>query len=275
MLASCTRKSTNPQRSRRHYPQVCTTWRVAPGRHRAEERKIGAVRSVSKPMKLGKRNILDGKKTFRADRRIAELVPCTQQRPAPHMDGEEGMNVELRFEKKFARLKTQNASVSVVDESVSQATTASTVSVRVSTVTILITIALDIAAMSRAEVGRAIAAFTLRSITHITCTILRATSVGWAMVLGAWLRTPLGHGSRGRASVFSLQCYVASRRSLSDHHLWIFGSLARQNSPLSMYFMIIRYFLCSSGLRYYIGLHQTCCSPDVLFVSRQHPARDF
>lgn len=104
---SYTGKSINPLRSESHYPQLPPTQRAALGHHPAKEKKTGEVRFGSKPTKLGKTNMLDGKKTSKADHPASMRVAyAPQQSSTSNMDHGEETSASPRFEKNFARSKT-------------------------------------------------------------------------------------------------------------------------------------------------------------------------
>ena len=150
-----TSKSRDPHPSEHHHSQPQTTYRALLGRHQTGERRVGEVLSGSKPIKPGKRNMLDVLKTLKIEREVAEMVVSAHQSSAAHVNNQEEVIVKLQSAKRFARWKTQSASVSVVDESVNQAMTALTASVtvtaaRVPDSIVMGTSILNIAVMSRA-----------------------------------------------------------------------------------------------------------------------------
>jgi hypothetical protein len=134
-------------------------------------------------MKLGKRNIFDGKKTSKVDRPPAEVVAYGLQSLTTHTNSKDEKTVKPRSGKSSARWKTRNVSVFAVDESAKPAMTASTASVRATEVMapdciVMVTTALDIEATIREGVGRMIRGLARRSTTHIMCTTRNLISAG-------------------------------------------------------------------------------------------------
>jgi len=73
MRESYTRRSINYLKFKYHH-QPRTPPRSTPGRHPANEKEIGLVRSESKPTKAGRRSTTAGNKTFRIDHPAAKVA---------------------------------------------------------------------------------------------------------------------------------------------------------------------------------------------------------
>lgn len=190
-LGSYTGKITNHRQSECHYPQSHTTQTAVPGHHLAEGRKTGEVQFESKPTKPGKRNMLDGKKTFKVDHPAAEAATYVPQSSTTQVNRREETITKKRYEKSSAGSKTQHVSVSDVDENAKTVTTALTASVKAIEAiapdfTVRVTTALDIEVTNRGEVGCMILDLARRSTIHIMCTIRSLISAGWVMALARW-----------------------------------------------------------------------------------------
>ncbi len=159
--------------------------------------------------------MLDGSKISKVDHRVAKAVAYEAFSRTMHMMSTEGTIMKPRSGKNFAGWKTQNVSVSVVDESARTATTASTIMATVIEVRALGSTAMDTTALdpvaevtSRVGVGCMILGLPLPNTVPTICTIRNLISAVWVTGLGNWSRILVGDGPDGRDFRFMLRYCV-------------------------------------------------------------------
>jgi hypothetical protein len=99
MLADYTRRMQSPEC---HCRQSRITVDPVLGPLQAREKKIGEVRSADEPTKPGKRNMLDGRRTYKAARQVAE-VAASGLHSSTLITNREERTASLPSEKNFAR----------------------------------------------------------------------------------------------------------------------------------------------------------------------------